>query len=125
LAPRWKGGVSLKRERLRLGPELKVWRRAVFKRDNYKCQKCENGTPLHAHHIKEFAKYPELRFEVSNGLTVCAGCHGKIHGKDFTNRKRKTCQDCGDPIANKENTGRCRSCGQAEGWRKRKNPVTV
>ncbi len=53
------------------------WRRLVFKRDDFTCQVCgERGASLHAHHLRSWAKHPETRFEVSNGLTVCAKiCH--------------------------------------------------
>lgn len=64
-------------------PEYADWRKAVFERDNYTCQKCgdKKGGNLRAHHIKSFAKYPELRFDVNNGITFCHTCHELEHLK--------------------------------------------
>jgi hypothetical protein len=82
-SPNWKGGITPENRLIRGSKEFKEWREAVFARDNWTCQQCENrGVHLHPHHIKEFAKYPELRFEVSNGLTLCVPCHLKLHGLD-------------------------------------------
>lgn len=51
----------------------------VFERDNYICQKCnKKGGRLVADHIKPFALYPELRFELSNGRTICKECDLKL-----------------------------------------------
>ena len=74
--PRWKGGISSKQARIRGQIEFKIWRNAVFVRDNWTCQECEQrGGRLIAHHIKSFAKYPELRLAIDNGRTLCHKCH--------------------------------------------------
>jgi hypothetical protein len=74
----WKGGLTDKNMLLRKSPEAKEWRKQVFKRDDYTCQHCgERGARLDADHIKPWALYPELRFELSNGRTLCRPCHLK------------------------------------------------
>ncbi len=56
------------------------WRKAVFERDKYTCQQCyQRGGRLQAHHLSSWSKYPDLRYEVSNGLTLCRDCHAKVH----------------------------------------------
>lgn len=61
------------------GP-IASWRSDIFRRDNYTCQKChQKGGKLNAHHIKSWAKFPEFRFEISNGITLCVNCHKEIH----------------------------------------------
>jgi hypothetical protein len=65
---------------LRATKDYREWRKSVLERDDYTCQKCnKKGGWLHAHHIKPFAKYPELRFVVSNGITLCKSCHKNEH----------------------------------------------
>lgn len=75
--PRWKGGITPENHRIRNSEEYKNWRKAVFVRDGYRCQECGSGSPLNAHHLRPFAYFPELRFEISNGQTLCIPCHEK------------------------------------------------
>jgi hypothetical protein len=63
---------------LRYCKEAEDWRKLVFARDDYTCQECGiRGSYLEAHHIKPFAYFPELRFDINNGLTLCRCCHDK------------------------------------------------
>lgn len=56
------------------------WADAVIARDKATCQHCGiQGVELQAHHIKPYRDYPELRDDVSNGLTLCAPCHWQVH----------------------------------------------
>lgn len=87
-AANWKGGITPETRRLRASEEYKIWRKAVFERDNYTCQKCRirpaKGVKviLNADHIKKWSDYPELRFEISNGQTLCEECHAEKTRKE-------------------------------------------
>jgi len=80
-ASNWQGGIYPENFKIRHSPEYKLWRKAVFERDNYTCiwcyEKSEKGKAviLNADHIKPFAYYPELRFAIDNGRTLCVKCH--------------------------------------------------
>lgn len=77
----WKGGVTESHQLIRSSTEYKLWRKSVFERDDYTCIWCgaKNGggrtVILQADHIKPFALYPELRFAIDNGRTLCRECH--------------------------------------------------
>jgi len=82
----WKGGITPENLRIRHSIEFRLWSEAIFARDNWICQKCgKKGGELHAHHILNFAKYPELRFAIDNGITLCKDCHKEFH-KRYGNR---------------------------------------
>lgn len=74
--PNWQGGITKESITIRNSLEMKQWREAVFKRDDYTCQMCGvKGCKLNADHIQPFSLFPELRFVVSNGRTLCEPCH--------------------------------------------------
>jgi hypothetical protein len=79
----WKGGLTPINRRIRESVELRLWREAVFARDAWTCQHCgdNKGGNLNAHHIKQFAHFPELRTAIENGITLCKSCHIKVHKK--------------------------------------------
>jgi 5-methylcytosine-specific restriction endonuclease McrA len=62
----------------------KTWRKSVFERDNYTCQypKCKRRGYVQAHHIKRWADYPLLRYDLKNGITLCRRCHRKVDKKE-------------------------------------------
>ncbi len=69
--------------KIRMSKEYKDWRTSIFERDNYTCTICNlhsgcgKRVELNADHIKPFAYFPELRFDMSNGRTLCRECHRK------------------------------------------------
>ena len=75
--PMWQGGITPINKIIRGSLEYKLWRTAVFERDNYQCiwGGKAHGSKLHADHIKSFAFYPELRFAIDNGRSLCEACH--------------------------------------------------
>jgi hypothetical protein len=85
---------------LRQCPRFFKWRKDVLTRDNFTCQKCSitdqelyklflaSGKKrrtskycIHAHHIKSWEDFLELRYEVSNGQSLCSSCHQKEENK--------------------------------------------
>lgn len=84
LSPKWKGGVTYHRVE-RATYEYRDWRRRVYSRDSYTCQCCgsKNGDSktvyLNAHHIKNWLDYPDERYNVNNGITLCKECHMLFH----------------------------------------------
>lgn len=83
--PHWKGGITPHNKKIRDSNGHKEWRLAIFQRDNYSCVFCgvKGGwhkdikirIRLEADHIKPFYLFPELRFDLDNGRTLCRDCH--------------------------------------------------
>ena len=71
----WKGGVTPINKVLRSSKEYHLWRIAIFVRDNRRCVWCGSKKDIEADHIKSFSKFPELRFAIDNGRTLCRECH--------------------------------------------------
>lgn len=96
----WKGGITSKNKEIRRGIEHRLWREAIFARDGWTCQKCqEKGGNLHPHHILNFSQYPELRFAIDNGVTLCRECHLEFHKK--YGRKNNNQEQLNEFLSNK------------------------
>ena len=73
---KWKGGITKDRKKDYFSEKYQNWRKVIFERDNYVCQICKKtGGKLNVDHIKPYSLYPELRYELSNGRTLCIPCH--------------------------------------------------
>ena len=76
----WKGGITDEHHKIRRGIEMILWRDSVFARDNYTDAKTGiRGGKLVAHHILNFAQYPELRTSIENGITLSQESHREFH----------------------------------------------
>jgi hypothetical protein len=74
--PLWKGGTTRTKQSL-FNPEYKLWRTSVFTRDNWKCKlkNSDCSSRLESHHIFNWKDYPELRYVINNGITLCKFHH--------------------------------------------------
>ena len=73
--PNWRGG------------KIGYWSSLVYKRDNYKCRLC--GTDgidenrLETHHIYPVKQFPELMYDIDNGITLCVKHHKRFEGIEY------------------------------------------
>jgi len=82
LNPNWKGGITPENIKIRQSIESKLWRKSCMERDNFTCQITkEHGGKLVVHHINNFADFPELRLDISNGITLSYEIHRIFHTK--------------------------------------------
>jgi hypothetical protein len=70
-----RGALAIRRDRLR-----ELWSEVVRTRDGFKCQRCgrtkEEGFQIDAAHILPVGSYPNLKFVVANGISMCTiPCH--------------------------------------------------
>jgi hypothetical protein len=75
----WKGGLTQIKRGIKRSPQYYQWRKDVLKRDGEICCNCGRPNSREAHHIKPVKEYPELIFNINNGLTFCVECHKKVH----------------------------------------------
>ena len=67
-----------------LTPEYNAWRKKVFLRDDYTCQKCNTrGGYLEAHHKHPWVTHNKERYWVKNGATLCKKCHLELHKRSI------------------------------------------
>ena len=75
---------QLKKYDSRLGMVYQEWRMKVWIRDGFKCkinnQDCKGQ--IEAHHILGWTRYPELRYEVNNGITLCHAHHPRKRAEE-------------------------------------------
>lgn len=64
-----------------------LWKYAVKRRDRYVCRVCGSDKSVVAHHIESFSKNENSRFDVNNGITLCATCHNKYHNVFMGNNR--------------------------------------
>lgn len=61
------------------------WMLSVKRRDGWKCrignQDCKG--PLEAHHILSWRDYPELRYKLNNGISLCHAHHPRVRSEEM------------------------------------------
>jgi hypothetical protein len=76
--------TKLAKKQERNDTAYKEWRSLVWKRDGYKCmianQDCSGR--IEAHHILSWSEYPELHYEVNNGITLCHAHHPRRRAEE-------------------------------------------
>ena len=60
------------------------WRQQVWIRDSFKCKIANSGCDgrLEAHHILSYTDYPELRYKINNGITLCQAHHPRKRAEE-------------------------------------------
>jgi len=76
--------TKLAKQEERNGNRHKEWSKTVKNRDSWRCkinnQDCFGK--VIAHHILPWAKFPELRYEVNNGITLCKFHHPRRRAEE-------------------------------------------
>lgn len=71
-------------EKKHLDGRYREWMKAVKNRDGWKCKIANDSCSgrLEAHHILPWKSYPELRYEVNNGISLCCAHHPRARAKE-------------------------------------------
>lgn len=79
--------TKLKKQDDRRSSAVNEWRIEVYKRDGYKCKFSNKDCSgrLEAHHILNWEDFPEFRYDINNGITLCKTHHprGRAKEKEF------------------------------------------
>ena len=81
IGSKWSKGTRTPEDiAIRFSREYRLWRKAIFERDLFTCQKTgQLGGELEAHHINNFSQFPELRLALDNGITLSKEVHKNFH----------------------------------------------
>lgn len=75
---------SLVKKQKRNDLAYRDWRKEVWLRDNFKCKidnsDCEGR--IEAHHILGWKDYPDLRYKINNGITLCHAHHPRKRAEE-------------------------------------------
>jgi len=81
--PSWKPDLDPEKRKLHINrstDQYKAWELLVKTRDNYTCKKCgKHDEHIAAHHIFDKVSYPDLIYNLDNGICLCSSCHRKFH----------------------------------------------
>lgn len=77
--PCWRGGIPFRKKSDRAYDDsaFMEWRKQIKDRDGWKCRiaNLDCDGQLEAHHILSWRDFPELRYKVNNGITLCRAHH--------------------------------------------------
>lgn len=90
--PSWKPEIPDEKRKLyahRGTDKYKTWSLKIKERDNYMCKKCNaSGVDMESHHIFSVKDYPDLIYDINNGICLCSSCHRIFH--DFFRSRKST-----------------------------------
>lgn len=97
---RWNPDREAVKKNLRNDGEYLQWVLRVKKRDKGQCKIKNKGCSgyLIVHHILSWSQYPELRYEINNGITLCQAHHPRKRAEEV--RLAPIFQDIVSTIAN-------------------------
>jgi hypothetical protein len=93
----WQGGIAEDRSLSRMLPEYRIWRTAVYRRDGYRCVVCGGRDRINADHILRWRDFPQLRYEIENGQTLCYKHHLEKTNEERRNDARRVQGGSPDP----------------------------
>ena len=71
---KWKDG-PVKRS----GTSQQRFRKLLIERDGCACRHCGSTENIQAHHVQPIKDAPALRWDIENGILLCAPCHSNLH----------------------------------------------
>jgi len=87
LNPNYKHGNAPERQKVYARWFWKQLVLAVRQRDDNKCKRCCTTDHLVNHHVKDWKKHPESRYDIEYIVTLCQACHKWVHSKRNVHRE--------------------------------------